>query len=81
MNSGKGDTVKCYFCGGWLRKWEAGDDPWEAHAIWYPFCIHLVLAKSPKFAQQVDQGKECSNISQQVKDTFCLFRLHFEERS
>lgn len=26
--SGDGDCTRCYFCGGGLRNWEAGDDPW-----------------------------------------------------
>lgn len=26
--AGYGDYTRCFFCGGGLRNWEAGDDPW-----------------------------------------------------
>jgi hypothetical protein len=33
--SGKGDRVCCFSCGGGLKDWEEGDNPWEQHAISY----------------------------------------------
>ncbi|XP_048449288.1 inhibitor of apoptosis protein-like [Rhincodon typus] len=33
---GQNDDVKCYYCDGGLRSWEAGDDPWVEHAKWFP---------------------------------------------
>ncbi|KAI8521125.1 hypothetical protein Bbelb_008790 [Branchiostoma belcheri] len=29
------DQVKCYWCEGGLKDWQAGDDPWTEHARWY----------------------------------------------
>lgn len=31
--TGKSDRVKCFSCGGGLKDWEAGDEPWEQHAM------------------------------------------------
>ncbi|KAK3578080.1 hypothetical protein CHS0354_006733 [Potamilus streckersoni] len=54
---GVGDSVKCYYCGGGLRYWEPGDEPWTEHAKWYPSCPHLALNKGPKFAQEIQAGE------------------------
>lgn len=32
------DSVRCYFCGGCLHNWEAGDDPDIEHARFFPGC-------------------------------------------
>ena len=31
--SGYGDYVRCFFCGGGLRNWEPGDDPWVCYIL------------------------------------------------
>ena len=36
--TGKKDLVRCFYCGGGLRDWEQGDNPWEEHARWHPSC-------------------------------------------
>ncbi|KAJ8321581.1 hypothetical protein KUTeg_000872 [Tegillarca granosa] len=38
---GELDYCRCFFCGGGLRHWEAGDDPWVEHARWFPKCYFL----------------------------------------
>lgn len=30
--AGYGDYTRCFFCGGGLRNWEAGDDPWVSQS-------------------------------------------------
>lgn len=35
---GPNDKVRCFQCGGNLRDWEQGDDPWEEHKRWYDYC-------------------------------------------
>jgi len=35
---GVNDLCRCFFCGGGLEEWEAGDDPWAEHARWFPSC-------------------------------------------
>ncbi|KAK3578081.1 hypothetical protein CHS0354_006734 [Potamilus streckersoni] len=59
---GVGDSVKCYYCGGGLRYWEPGDEPWTEHAKWYPSCPHIALNKGPKFVEEV-QAKEKGQVS------------------
>ncbi|KAK3585156.1 hypothetical protein CHS0354_034288 [Potamilus streckersoni] len=48
---GVGDCVRCFFCGGGLRSWEEGDDPWEEHARWYPDCSFLKTCKGKGFVR------------------------------
>ncbi|OWF44104.1 uncharacterized protein LOC110458830 [Mizuhopecten yessoensis] len=36
--TGNGDISRCYFCGGGLRNWKPGDDPWVEHAHWVTKC-------------------------------------------
>uniref|UniRef100_A0A2M4BPE3 Putative apoptosis 1 inhibitor n=1 Tax=Anopheles marajoara TaxID=58244 RepID=A0A2M4BPE3_9DIPT len=47
--TGKSDRVKCFSCGGGLKDWEQGDDPWEQHGIWYSNCHYLKLIKGREF--------------------------------
>ncbi|XP_052091940.1 uncharacterized protein LOC127728535 [Mytilus californianus] len=35
---GKGNFVRCFHCGGALKDWKSGDDPWNEHAKWFPQC-------------------------------------------
>ncbi|XP_062603050.1 uncharacterized protein LOC134264784 isoform X2 [Saccostrea cucullata] len=61
--AGHGDYTRCFFCGGGLRNWEAGDDPWVEHARWFSKCafvrqnrgqqfIDLVLRRAAEMEQQ-----------------------------
>lgn len=43
--TGKGDRVKCFCCGGGLKGWEQGDDPWLQHAMLYSNCEYLKFMK------------------------------------
>lgn len=65
---GKGDKVKCFSCGGGLRDWEEGDDPWEQHARWYSDCDYLKLIKGSVYIKEVlEKAKrevETSTVSQ-----------------
>jgi len=53
--SGYGDYVRCFFCGGGLRNWEPGDDPWVEHARWFPRCIFVKQNKGQTFINLVLQ--------------------------
>ncbi|KAL3882670.1 hypothetical protein ACJMK2_028987 [Sinanodonta woodiana] len=46
---GVGDCVRCFNCGGGLRSWEEGDDPWIEHARWYPNCSFLKQSRGEDF--------------------------------
>ncbi|XP_043547057.1 baculoviral IAP repeat-containing protein 2 [Chiloscyllium plagiosum] len=50
---GQNDDVKCYYCDGGLRSWEAGDDPWVEHAKWFPRCEYLLQEKGQTFVHQI----------------------------
>lgn len=51
--TGKGDRVKCFSCGGGLKDWEEGDEPWEQHAMWYSDCDYLKLMKGTVYIEEV----------------------------
>ncbi|CAO2592795.1 Baculoviral IAP repeat-containing protein 1a [Lemmus lemmus] len=40
------DTVQCFSCGGYMWKWEEGDDPLEDHTRFNPNCVFLQNLKS-----------------------------------
>ncbi|XP_052096728.1 inhibitor of apoptosis protein-like isoform X1 [Mytilus californianus] len=51
--AGYNDYTRCFHCGGGLRNWEAGDDPWVEHARWFPQCGFLKQNKGQNFIQAV----------------------------
>ena len=36
------DVVRCAFCGGSLKQWDAGDDPIDEHRKFFPACPFLL---------------------------------------
>ncbi|XP_069128958.1 E3 ubiquitin-protein ligase XIAP-like [Argopecten irradians] len=61
--AGYADYTRCFFCGGGLRNWEDGDDPWIEHARWFPKCAYLQQNKGIEFIQLVHE--ELSREQQQ----------------
>lgn len=61
--TGKSDRVKCFSCGGGLKDWEAEDEPWEQHAIWYSNCHYLQLMKGPEFIRKCNALKEAASAT------------------
>ncbi|XP_071143599.1 baculoviral IAP repeat-containing protein 7-like [Mytilus edulis] len=53
--AGYHDYTRCFFCGGGLRNWEAGDDPWVEHARWFQKCTFLKQNKGEKFIHAVQK--------------------------
>ncbi|XP_048769067.1 baculoviral IAP repeat-containing protein 3-like isoform X2 [Ostrea edulis] len=53
LYAGYGDYTRCFFCGGGLRNWEAGDEPWTEHARWFPKCAFLRQNKGDEFVALV----------------------------
>ena len=51
--AGYNDYARCFFCGGGLRNWEAGDNPWVEHARWFPQCAFLKQNKGEEFIKAV----------------------------
>jgi len=38
---GPGDNVRCYYCDGGLKNWQATDEPFKEHKRLFPYCPHL----------------------------------------
>ncbi|XP_052060980.1 baculoviral IAP repeat-containing protein 7-A-like [Mytilus californianus] len=51
--TGTGDHCRCFFCGGGLRNWEPGDQPWIEHARWYQNCAFVRNCKGERFIRDV----------------------------
>ncbi|XP_069128974.1 baculoviral IAP repeat-containing protein 7-like isoform X2 [Argopecten irradians] len=54
--SGHSDCTRCFFCGGGLRNWMPGDDPWTEHARWFPQCTFLLQNKGGDFVRNIRQS-------------------------
>lgn len=67
---GLSDHVMCFHCGGGLHNWEAGDDPWEEHARWYPRCSFLLLMKGREFIDKALEKKPpiMRSIAQEIDE-------------
>ncbi|XP_052089237.1 uncharacterized protein LOC127725979 [Mytilus californianus] len=48
---GYNDYCRCFFCGGGLRNWEAGDDPWVEHARWFSKCAFVRQNRGHRFVE------------------------------
>ncbi|XP_052096870.1 baculoviral IAP repeat-containing protein 3-like isoform X2 [Mytilus californianus] len=64
--AGYHDYTRCFFCGGGLRNWEAGDDPWVEHARWFPKCTFLRQNKGDAFIKAVQDKHEQMDKSDQI---------------
>ncbi|KAK7922535.1 hypothetical protein WMY93_009437 [Mugilogobius chulae] len=61
-STGTGDKVMCFCCGGGLKGWQPGEDPWEEHAKNYPGCRFLLTAKGEEFVNNVQlQNRGATN--------------------
>ncbi|CAG2244795.1 BIRC7_8 [Mytilus edulis] len=56
-NFGIEDHCRCFFCGGGLRSWEPGDQPWVEHARWYQNCAFVRNCKGDRFIQDVQMNR------------------------
>ena len=56
--AGKSDMVRCYQCGGGIFKWIPEEDPWIEHAKFYPTCEYLLLMRSKKFIEKVQNNNK-----------------------
>lgn len=61
--TGKSDRTLCYHCGKGLKDWEPQDDPWEAHAKWYPNCYYLLLVKGQEYVNAI-RGEDVAPSSE-----------------
>ncbi|XP_060065407.1 inhibitor of apoptosis protein-like [Ylistrum balloti] len=59
--AGNDDYCRCFYCGGGLRNWEPGDDPWVEHARWFPRCLYVKQNKGERFVRLVQQRQQNNN--------------------
>lgn len=65
--TGNGDQTVCFHCGGGLKDWEEGDDPWVEHAKWFSKCHFLNLVKGSEFIAQVTGSRPALLTAEEVK--------------
>lgn len=53
---GKSDHALCFYCGGGLKDWEEGDDPWIEHARWFSQCAFITMHKGRHFVARACQS-------------------------
>ncbi|CAC5385849.1 unnamed protein product [Mytilus coruscus] len=63
--TGTGDHCRCFFCGGGLRNWEPGDQPWIEHARWYQNCAFVRNCKGERFIRDV----QTNNMQTEIVET------------
>lgn len=63
--TGVGDRVKCFSCGGGLKDWDDGDQPWEQHALWLSNCNFLKLIKGEAYIESVKENYKKQQEQQQ----------------
>ncbi|KAK3585619.1 hypothetical protein CHS0354_004531 [Potamilus streckersoni] len=51
--AGINDYTHCFQCGGGLRNWDPGDNPWIEHARWYPQCAYVLGKRGQTFVNAV----------------------------
>jgi len=49
---GLSDQVKCFYCDGGLRNWQAEDVPWVEHARWFSRCVFVRLVKGDEYVKK-----------------------------
>ncbi|XP_063417965.1 baculoviral IAP repeat-containing protein 2-like isoform X1 [Mytilus trossulus] len=64
--AGYHDYTRCFFCGGGLRNWELGDDPWVEHARWFPQCSFLKQNKGDVFVNDIQRRKQQLSLLAEV---------------
>ncbi|KAH3725741.1 hypothetical protein DPMN_051590 [Dreissena polymorpha] len=55
--TGTGDEVRCFQCGGGMRNWKQGDDPWMEHAYWFPDCEYVRQRRGQDFIDMARMGR------------------------
>ncbi|XP_059082806.1 baculoviral IAP repeat-containing protein 7-A-like [Tigriopus californicus] len=60
---GLSDQVKCFYCDGGLRNWQAEDDPWTEHCRWFSKCGFVRLIKGDEFIAKCVSEKPPEGLS------------------
>ena len=52
------DHVQCFCCGGTLRDWKKGLDPFYEHAGWYGHCLFMKAIRGQEFVESCSKSAE-----------------------
>ena len=55
---GMKDHVQCFYCGGTLRDWKKGLDPFYEHTGWYENCFFIKAIKGQEFVESCGKSPE-----------------------
>ncbi|KAL3882675.1 hypothetical protein ACJMK2_028992 [Sinanodonta woodiana] len=81
---GTDDCVRCFFCGGGLRRWRNGDDPYAEHARWYPDCDYIRIYRGDEDLQVFPRDTEGSpetNDAPSVRNAPDISQTELEQAS
>jgi hypothetical protein len=59
--------IKCFHCSGILNNWAKVQNPWIEHAIHYPYCYFLEVAKGDEFIDECQKFKDGIGIKLLIK--------------
>jgi len=48
-----GNLMKCWYCNGGLRDWQATDRPWVEHAKYFPLCEFVLQKQGIDFVENI----------------------------
>lgn len=51
--TGTSDFTRCFHCGVEVSKWSKSMDPWETHALRFPYCAHVRNCKGDTFILRI----------------------------
>ncbi|XP_059470972.1 death-associated inhibitor of apoptosis 1-like isoform X2 [Neocloeon triangulifer] len=66
--TGMDDAVLCFHCGGGLKDWKAGEEPWVMHAKWFSSCKFLMESQGRDFILSVLRVHKAILTSKQFKE-------------
>lgn len=55
---GPEDQCRCFYCGGGLRSWEPGEQPWFEHARLFPKCAFVRNYKGKQFIDDAQRNND-----------------------
>ena len=58
MYMGVDDHVQCFYCGGTLKDWKKGLDPFYEHAGWYGNCLFIKAIKGQEFVNSCSKTND-----------------------
>ncbi|XP_052130871.1 E3 ubiquitin-protein ligase XIAP-like [Frankliniella occidentalis] len=61
------DLTLCFHCGGGLKEWSKGDDPWFEHALHFPKCAYVKMRKGADFIRCVKGERPATMTLEEIR--------------